>query len=126
LRLVEKLLLVWVHTVLDGHWLEFVDHLGLPDHLKLLLLQRLLSADDLLAHVQLLWDLLHRLVQDHIVLLHLLLLRHLIHLLLARLEFRRVSLGVKILFLEHHLVQINVDIAIVVELLLVLRLAELP
>jgi len=25
-------------------------------------LQRLLSADDLLAHVQLLWDLLHRLV----------------------------------------------------------------
>jgi len=63
LRLVEKLLLVWVHTVLNGHRLEFVDHLGLPNHLKLLLLQRLLlSAEDLLAHVQLLWDLLHRLV----------------------------------------------------------------
>jgi len=38
---------------------EFVHYLGLPYHLRLLLLQGLWPVDHLLAHVQLLRDLLH-------------------------------------------------------------------
>lgn len=64
LRLVDPLLLIWVHAMLDGghHRLlrrEFVHYLGLPYHLRLLLLQGLWPVDHLLAHVQLLRDLLH-------------------------------------------------------------------
>lgn len=79
-------MLNWGHHVLLDR--EFVNNQGLPNHLRLLLLQGLRPVYHLLTHVQLLGYLLHRLAQNHVVLLHLLLLRQLTHLLRAWLKFR--------------------------------------